>query len=607
MAFSDVFRNETDLQCIDLNWSNQLEMFKIALGVEILSVKYIDEESEEVGLHSQQDYDYALKLAASKNGYLNLVFKEASGKILSKHKFYVNQELKADAVVTKKEVSKPSNQNHEWLETYLNKFKKDILTEMEIKMKDIVKQSPQMVVEKAAAEVCCQCNSKQGVDQDVYDLDACIMPVDEKTNKLLRMLLEARLIDRPLKKAYIEEELQFSGAFNAEFVTDINMVDGTKCPPNRKFQKQWLIKNTGKLAWDNSDKFQVQLVCIGGNISTLNEERVNVSATEVNATVQVNVNLVTPAVPGEFYTEWAFVCRGFQFGPRLWCAIEVAEKELADEDRQMCDSFFSDDQDDEFVVLPDCLDLTKNWRSDYVNKHLDSYLEIEAHIDKTLLDLSKNYETPDSQETSFAQCDKSADRKKTFRKGDEPFEEVKQTSCSESFEEIRTPDGSNSAKSSRSTSIQVETNGPIEAREVTLNEIPADSSVPDSPSSFDVIRNSLGNLSGPPNIGDAKIELPKVKLTEYTLPDDTTCNKFPIHSIPTRLNNSVAQITNAIGSLGSIYQNTNVADTNMKTLISMGFANRALNSKLLKKHENDMDKVLQELLEKNDNNWHQHR
>lgn len=606
MAFSDVCRNEADLQCIDLNWSNQLEIFKIALGVESLNVKYIDEENEEVGLHSQQDYDYALELAASKDRYLNLIFKDNSGLILSKHKFYVSQEQKTSVIVTDEE-SKPSNQNHKWLEIYLNKFKKDILTDMEIKMKEIVQtQTPQIVVDKATSDTCQHCNSRLGLNQHFYDLNDCSMPVDEKTNKLLRMLLEARLIDRPLKKAYIEEELQLSGAFNAEFVTDINMRDGTKCPPNRKFQKQWLIKNTGKLAWDTSDKFQVQLVCIGGNISTLNEERVNVSATEVNATVQVNVNLVTPNVPGEFYTEWAFVCRGFQFGPRLWCAIEVVEKELAVEDKQMCESFFSDDQDDEFVVLPDCLDLSKNWRPDFVNKHLeDSYLEIEAQIDKTLLDLSKNYETSDSHERSYVQCDKSASEEESG-KNEEPFEQVKQTSCSESFEEVSTPGGSNSAKSSRSTSIQVDTNGSVETREATLNDIPATSSEPESPSSFDVIKNSLGNLSGPSNIGDARIDLPKVQLG-YTLPDNSTCSKFPIHSLPARLNNSVAQLTNAIGSLGSIYQSSNESDTNMKTLISMGFANRTLNSKLLKKHENDMDKVLGELLEKNDNNWHQHR
>ena len=100
--------------------------------------------------------------------------------------------------------------------------------------------------------------------------------------------------------------------------------------------------------------------------------------------------------------------------------------------------------------------------------------------------------------------------------------------------------------------------------------------------------------------------MPSVKLS-YTLPDDSTCSKYPIHSIPARLNQSVELITTAIGSLGSIYQTSSVFDQNMKALISMGFANRALNKKLLEKHSNDMDKVLADLLEKTDNNWHHNR
>ncbi len=63
----------------------------------------------------------------------------------------------------------------------------------------------------------------------------------------------------------------------------------------------------------------------------------------------------------------------------------------------------------------------------------------------------------------------------------------------------------------------------------------------------------------------------------------------------TSINNSVTQITNAIGSLGSlgsVYQTSvDLSEKNMATLISMGFANRTLNSRLLIKHNNNMDKV----------------
>lgn len=48
-------------------------------------------------------------------------------------------------------------------------------------------------------------------------------------------------------------------------------------------------------------------------------------------------------------------------------------------------------------------------------------------------------------------------------------------------------------------------------------------------------------------------------------------------------------------------------ETNMDKLISMGFANRSLNDRLLKKFNNDIDKVVQKLLEVNDNDWSDRR
>ena len=43
--------------------------------------------------------------------------------------------------------------------------------------------------------------------------------------------------------------------------------------------------------------------------------------------------------------------------------------------------------------------------------------------------------------------------------------------------------------------------------------------------------------------------------------------------------------------------------TPMDTLIEMGFANRELNVRLLEKHDNDLDKVIGELIQSSDNSW----
>lgn len=44
-------------------------------------------------------------------------------------------------------------------------------------------------------------------------------------------------------------------------------------------------------------------------------------------------------------------------------------------------------------------------------------------------------------------------------------------------------------------------------------------------------------------------------------------------------------------------------DAKMKELISMGFANRQLNLKMLKKYNMDLEKVVQSILEIHDNDW----
>ncbi len=75
-------------------------------------------------------------------------------------------------------------------------------------------------------------------------------------------------------------------------------------------------------------------------------------------------------------------------------------------------------------------------------------------------------------------------------------------------------------------------------------------------------------------------------------------------------------ISSAFGSLGSVYQTSGLSsniqqqkipsskpETVMEKLIQMGFANRLLNNQLLKKHNNDLDKVISSLLEQQESNY----
>lgn len=176
----------------------------------------------------------------------------------------------------------------------------------------------------------------------------------------------------------------------AEFIKDQNMPDGSQCEPGMRFDKTWLIRNVGKLNWTES-KFPVRLVCIAGNIAALDDvDCVQVPETDVNETASLTVTLIAPPTEGVFYSEWVLCCNGFQFGPRIWCNIQVtggngngeagSSSELVSREQlSLATSIYSEkaskqqslmlvnhvppeDLDDEFVVIPDCFDLDKKWK-----------------------------------------------------------------------------------------------------------------------------------------------------------------------------------------------------------------------------------------------------
>ena len=210
------------------------------------------------------------------------------------------------------------------------------------------------------------------------------------------------------------------------------MPDGSECEPRMKFVKTWLIQNSGRLPW-NSDTFPVKLICIAGNISSENKY-VDVANTKISETASISVELVAPANPGNYFSEWVLSCHSFQFGPRIWCSIEVIDpassvqssiaatdteqtnmskscfvrassrptggdaKSLSSLNVSMIDAFLNESQhqhqtrsrftddldDDEFVVVPDCFDLTKKWK-----QHSDLDKELNE-LKRSMLDSQCN-------------------------------------------------------------------------------------------------------------------------------------------------------------------------------------------------------------------------
>ena len=68
------------------------------------------------------------------------------------------------------------------------------------------------------------------------------------------------------------------------------------------------------------------------------------------------------------------------------------------------------------------------------------------------------------------------------------------------------------------------------------------------------------------------------------------------------MSSAVSMIKNAVGALGSPFISLS-PKSNMEKLVSMGFANRAQNERLLKKYNNNFEKVIEHLIENQDSNF----
>lgn len=549
MSFKSTDEYIDILKYVDTDWPNQFQILKTQFDKNILIVKYLDNENEEVGINGQQDYDYALQYAAEQGGYIILILKDITGSIITKLKFLTNKTNTDQSTEDSNSQKSKDSNSQEWFTNCLSQFKKDLLIEMDNKIKNLIGKNdgPKKI--------------------EAYEIDD-IVEIEEKADKLLELLTNVKCVERPLKRAYIEEELNLSGAFQANFLCDSNLPDGSQCGPNLKFTKKWLIQNTGKLAWSD-DNFPVKLVCVAGNISTLNQDIVNVFEAPVDSTIEVAVNLVSPSQPGEYYTEWAFVCKDFQFGPRLWCAIEVVKNQTKAESPAFYDTTFSEDE--EFVVVPDCLDLTKKWKPDECsrqNENKSSIFELSQN--------SENYIDQCGSEANNALIQIIQDNKAILN-------EISNA------QELSKMSQSNAVCLDNSISKDLVLNTDV-TKSVIKNE--EQSLATENLSKFDMIKNAFVDIKGPENIGDTKIDFAEL---ENPISD----------AIKKKTNDSVSQITSAIGSLGSMYQSSSMSlfEQHMKTLITMGFANRTLNKRLLNKYDNNMDKVLQSLLDNNSYNW----
>ncbi|RNA41609.1 hypothetical protein BpHYR1_003983 [Brachionus plicatilis] len=458
-------------------WSSLFEYLKSAYASDDIHIKYLDEENEEVGIETQQDLDYAYQIGInSLDNILRLYIRNSRSELLGKQQIRVNLKKIIDAkskVENELEsLNSPdlgfTDSQIRWLENYMENFKKNISNEIEAKINSLLLNK--------------------------FDPLADCTDLEERIIKLFNLINEARSTNQNLKASLYEEELQSTNAFMAEFVKDYNLPDGSACEPNEKLHKIWVIKNTGKLDWPFGN-YPVKLVNTNGDIK-VETDFVLVKNTRVNQTAVISVELIAPAKPGNYFSEWVLSCNDFQFGPKIWCSIRVNNNTIA--------KFDDEDDDGEFEILPTCFDLSKKW---------------------------------------------------TIESADEEEEEASNSS-------IKLSDIPSEAKEVLTKENQVnETSDP---EEIKFSSPRKSQIVNNFSNAFDVMKNAVSNL-GRPSFGGT-----------FDIMNDDLSKESKLNDIMTKL-------------------------------ITMGFANREQNKRLIIDHDFNLEKIVQCLLEEMDNNWAESR
>ncbi|KAJ1730065.1 hypothetical protein LPJ61_003220 [Coemansia biformis] len=111
--------------------------------------------------------------------------------------------------------------------------------------------------------------------------------------------------------------------YDAVFVEDVTIMDGTTVAPGDHFMKIWSVANMGCSEWPQGTK----LVHISGEPAMPGNKRsVPVVVGKRYEQIGIAVDMVAPSSPGRYVSQWRLMTpEGHYFGAGLWCTITVEE------------------------------------------------------------------------------------------------------------------------------------------------------------------------------------------------------------------------------------------------------------------------------------------
>ena len=111
--------------------------------------------------------------------------------------------------------------------------------------------------------------------------------------------------------------------YDAKFVDDVSIMDGTIIMKSTSFTKIWKMKNTGEVKWP----LGTRLAFVGGDPMGKLQSFVVIAALP-GQEVDISVTLTAPAEHNRYISHWRLQTQdGQKFGHRIWCDVVVTPQE----------------------------------------------------------------------------------------------------------------------------------------------------------------------------------------------------------------------------------------------------------------------------------------
>ena len=119
--------------------------------------------------------------------------------------------------------------------------------------------------------------------------------------KITSIMLLFALVVSALPALALPSQASAAACYQAQFVADVTVPDGTQYTSNTAFTKTWRLKNIGTCAWTTSDTMIfVSGAQMGGPAS------IALPATAVGSNADVSVPLTAPNSAGHYIGYWKF-------------------------------------------------------------------------------------------------------------------------------------------------------------------------------------------------------------------------------------------------------------------------------------------------------------